>query len=236
MHNPALLDWSAIDTVLLDMDGTLLDLYFDNHFWLEHLPQRYADRHAITVERARAQLTLLFGAQGGTLNWYCVDYWSRELELDIAALKREVEHLIDIRPHVEEFLQRLQRSSRQVWLVTNAHRKSLDIKMERTGIDRWFDRIVSSHDLAAPKEAPEFWQRLRAQFPFEPARALLIDDTASVLRAAQRFGVSHLVTLLQPDSRQARRIDTEFPGILHFDEIMPPVTEVPLGDSSGTVR
>ena len=229
MHNPALLDWREIDTVLLDMDGTLLDLYFDNHFWLEHLPLRYAHRHDTTVERAREHLALLFGAQRGTLNWYCIDYWSRELELDIAELKREVEHLIDIRPHVEEFLQRLQRSPRRVWLVTNAHRKSLDIKLQRTGIDRWFDQIVSSHDLAAPKEAPEFWQRLQALLPFEPARALLIDDTASVLHAAQRFGVGHLLTLLQPDSRQARRIETEFPGILHFDEIMPPADAEPRG-------
>ncbi|HBT55971.1 MAG TPA: haloacid dehalogenase, partial [Pseudomonas sp.] len=33
-----MLNWNAIDTVLLDMDGTLLDLHFDNHFWLEHMP------------------------------------------------------------------------------------------------------------------------------------------------------------------------------------------------------
>lgn len=223
MHNPVFLDWHNIDTVLLDMDGTLLDLYFDNHFWLEHLPQRYALHHDTSLEHARERLTALFSAQRGTLNWYCVDYWSRELQLDIAELKREVEHLIGIRPYVEEFLQRLRQSSRQVWLVTNAHRKSLDIKLRRTGIDRWFNRIVSSHDLAAPKEAEAFWRRLRDDCPFEPSRALLIDDTASVLHAAQDFGVAHLLTLLQPDSRQARRIDTEFPGILHFDEIMPPL-------------
>ncbi|HSB95856.1 MAG TPA: GMP/IMP nucleotidase [Spongiibacteraceae bacterium] len=224
MHNSAvLIDWEKIDTVLLDMDGTLLDLYFDNHFWLEHLPQRYAQRHVTSPERARAHLTALFAAQRGTLNWYCVDYWSRELQLDIAELKREVEHLIGIRPYVEEFLQRLHASPRQVWLVTNAHRKSLDIKMQRTGIDRWFDRIVSSHDLSAPKEAAEFWRHLRESHPFDPARALLIDDTATVLLAAQHFGIAHLLTLLQPDSRQAQRIATEFPGILHFDEIMPPL-------------
>jgi 5'-nucleotidase len=232
MHNPSILDWNAIDTVLLDMDGTLLDLYFDNHFWLEHLPRRYARHHEKSLEHAREHLALLFGAQRGTLNWYCVDYWSRELELDIGELKREVEHLIDIRPHVEEFLQRLHHSARQVWLVTNAHRKSLDLKLQRTGIDRWFDRIISSHDLAAPKEAPEFWQRLQAAYPFEPARALLIDDTASVLHAAQKFGVGHLLTLLQPDSRQAQRIETEFPGILHFDEIMPPAA----GESRGAMQ
>lgn len=222
------LDWNDIDTVLLDMDGTLLDLYFDNHFWLEHLPLRYAARHGVNETHARAHLTDMFAAQRGTLNWYCVDYWSRQLQLDIGELKHEIEHLIAIRPHVEDFLQRLHDSPssdgspRNVWLVTNAHRKSLNIKMKQTRIDRWFDRIICSHDYEQPKESAEFWRRFHAEHPFDPARTLFIDDSASVLQAAQRFGIRHLLTLLQPDSRQARREQTEFPGILHFDEIMPP--------------
>ncbi len=218
----SLLDWNNIDTVLLDMDGTLLDLYFDNHFWLEHLPLRYAERHGMSAEQARIHLIDVFAAQRGTLNWYCVDYWSRQLQLDIGELKREIRHLIAIRPHVDDFLQRLHNSPRQVWLVTNAHRKSLDIKMTHTRIERWFDRILCSHDFAQPKESAEFWQRLRAEHPFEPARTLFIDDSAAVLHAAQQFGIRYLLTLLQPDSRQMRREHTEFPGILHFDEIMPP--------------
>ena len=31
-------DWSRIDHVLLDLDGTLLDLDFDNHFWQTLVP------------------------------------------------------------------------------------------------------------------------------------------------------------------------------------------------------
>jgi putative hydrolase of the HAD superfamily len=216
-----LIDWSAIDTVLLDMDGTLLDLHFDNHFWQEHLPRRYAEHHATSEARARAHLGELFAAQRGQLNWYCLDYWSRELQLDIAALKREVQHLISIRPHVEEFLRHLHASPRQAWLVTNAHRGSLALKLERTGIGRWFDQVISSHDLRAPKEDPAFWAHLQRAHPFEPARALLIDDTAAVLKSAHDFGIGHLLTLLQPDSRQRRREQTDYPGILHFDEIMP---------------
>ena len=216
------LDWNNVDTVLLDMDGTLLDLYFDNHFWLEHLPLRYAERHGVQEEHARTHLAEIFAAQRGTLNWYCVDYWSQQLQLDIGELKREIKHLIAIRPHVEDFLQRLHDSPRQVWLVTNAHRKSLDIKMAHTRIERWFDRIISSHDYAQPKESAEFWQRLRTEHSFDPERTLFIDDSAPVLHSAQQFGIRYLLTLLQPDSRQAHRVQTEFPGILHFDEIMPP--------------
>jgi putative hydrolase of the HAD superfamily len=218
----SLLDWNNIDTVLLDMDGTLLDLYFDNHFWLEHLPARYAERNGIDADQARARLVDAFAAQRGSLNWYCVDYWSQHLQLDIGALKREVRHLIAIRPHVEQFLQRLHDSPRQVWLVTNAHRKSLDLKLHHTGIGAWFDRVICSHDLRVPKEQASFWRLLHSAHPFDPARTLFIDDTSAVLQAAQQFGVRYLLTLLQPDSKQARRDATDFPAILHFDEIMPP--------------
>lgn len=215
------LPWQAIDHVLLDMDGTLLDLYFDNHFWLEHLPRRFAEQHGRDPDEARNEVAQLSASQRGQLNWYCLDYWTRQLNVDIVELKREIQHLIAIRPHVESFLTWLHQSPRAVWLVTNAHRKSLDLKLERTGIDRWFDQLISSHDLAAPKESPLFWQCLHDRFPFDPARTLLIDDTASVLGAARDFGVAHLLTLLQPDSRLARRERGEFPGIVHFDEILP---------------
>lgn len=213
--------WFAIDTVLLDMDGTLLDLYFDNHFWQEYLPRRFAEQHGRPGEEARLELERLFAEQRGTLNWYCVDYWSQRLEIDIGELKREVQHLIAIRPWVESFLSWLHDSDRQVWLVTNAHRKALEIKLERTGIDRWCDQVISSHDFRAPKESSGFWEQLQAAHPFDPARTLLIDDTPSVLAAAQGYGIGHLLTLLQPDSKQAQRERSEFPGIIHFDEIMP---------------
>jgi putative hydrolase of the HAD superfamily len=215
------INWNAIDTVLLDMDGTLLDLHYDNFFWSRHMPVRYAQIHGRDEEESRRQLSARIERARGTLNWYCVDYWSEQLQLDIPALKREIEHMIQVRPHVEDFLTRLGRSDKRVLLVTNAHRKALDIKLARTRLERWFDGIVVSHDLEKPKEEVEFWHRLHALHPFAPERTLLIDDTESVLDAAHRYGIAHLLTLLQPDSQLQKRLDTRFPGIHHFDEIMP---------------
>ncbi|MEP5764082.1 MAG: GMP/IMP nucleotidase [Halieaceae bacterium] len=216
-----MIDWDHIDTVLLDMDGTLLDLHYDNYFWSRHVPRRYAEIHRRDEAESRKQLAQRFEQARGSLSWYCVDYWSEQLQLDIPSLKQEVQHMISVRPYVEDFLRRLQKSDKRVLLVTNAHRKVLDLKLSATGIGSWFDAMVVSHELSAAKEEIEFWHRLHALHPFQPARTLLIDDTESVLDAAHRYGIAHLLTLLQPDSKLQKRLDTRFPGIHHFDEIMP---------------
>ena len=216
-----MIDWNAIDTVLLDMDGTLLDLHFDNHFWMEHLPRLYAAEHQISEEESSAHLQRTFHSGEGTLQWYCLDHWSEQLGMDIPALKRELQHMIRLRPFALEFLTQLHASPRDVVMVTNAHRKTLEIKMDNVDITAWFDRVVVSHDLQSPKEDQAFWHKLQDIHPFDPARTLLIDDTESVLDSARRYGIVHLLTLLQPDSQRQKRVDTRFPGIHHFDEIMP---------------
>jgi putative hydrolase of the HAD superfamily len=146
--------------------------------------------------------------------------------MDIPALKRELQHMISLRPHAIEFLTRLHHSHRDVVMVTNAHRKTLEIKMDNVDITHWFDRVVVSHDLQSPKEEQAFWYKLQDLHPFDPTRTLLIDDTEQVLESARIYGIAHLLTLLQPDSQRQKRIDTRFPGIHHFDEIMP--AETPL--------
>ena len=216
-----MIDWQQIDTVLLDMDGTLLDLHYDNFFWLSHVPKRYAEIHDKDEEASRQALHSRFEASRGTLDWYSVDYWSEQLQVDVPALKHEIQHMIQVRPHVEDFLRRLHHSDKKLVLVTNAHRKALELKLANTDIERWFDAIVVSHDFKVPKEEIEFWHRLHALHPFVPSRTLLVDDTESVLDSAHRYGISHLLTLLQPDSKLQKRLDTRFRGIHHFDEIMP---------------
>ena len=216
-----MIDWRAIDTVLLDMDGTLLDLHFDNYFWLRHLPSRYAQHHEIRPEEAADMLHRLIDAKRGSLEWYCLDYWSERLSLDIRALKEEVQHLIAERPHAVSFLTALKAAGKKRVLITNAHRQSLELKISLTGIGSELDEMISSHDYGYPKEDRRFWDRLRETISFDTDKTLFIDDSLSVLRAAEAYGIRQLIAIHQPDSR-ADRIDTgHFPAIHHFDEIMP---------------
>lgn len=216
-----MINWQSIDTVLLDMDGTLLDLHFDNYFWAEHLPKRYAEIHGESFDRVQERLAAQIAAEEGRLQWYCLDFWSETLSLDICALKAEVQHKIQVRPYVEEFLGRLRGLGKKVVLVTNAHRAGMLLKFESTQLDQWLDLVVSSHDYQQPKEAQAFWQQLALQLPFDPARTLFIDDTVRVLDSARQYGIAHLLAIHQPDSQIERYIN-QYPAIRHFDEIMPP--------------
>lgn len=216
-----MINWHDIDTVLLDMDGTLLDLHFDNYFWVNHLPQRYAELQNVDLQIAKSRLEKYISSHEGTLKWYCLEFWSEALQVDIRSLKVEIKHKIQVRPHVEEFLTRLRQHHKKLLLITNAHPQSLSLKLEVTAIDRWLDIIISSHEFQQPKEAQEFWQQLQAREHFDPARTLFVDDTVRILDSAKKFGIQHLLCIHQPDSQQPRRIEG-YPAIYHFDEIMPP--------------
>ena len=206
-------DWDAIDTVLLDMDGTLLDLRFDNWFWQQLVPSRYAQAHSLPLERVRDLLRPMFNGVTGTLPWYCIDYWSRELELDLRLLTRESLEQVKFLPGAPGFLNRLRTSGKRIALVTNAHPDTLAIKDEKVNIKAYVDACYSSHDFGAPKEHADFWPKLLQTESFAPQRTLFVDDSLPVLRCARSFGIAHLRAVRRPDTGQPPKPTDDFVAI-----------------------
>ncbi len=215
-----MLDWSAIDTVLLDMDGTLLDLHFDNYFWLQHLPQRYSEISGIALHDAKAMLKAEYDVLQGKLEWYCLDYWAKRLQLPITELKREVMDKIAMRPDAPAFLQALLDSGRQVVLVTNAHPDSLSLKIERTELARYISQLISTHEFGVTKEQQALWQQLQQRLGFDPARTLFVDDSLPILQAAADFGIRHLLAVANPDSQQPSRDIRDFAAISDYSVLL----------------
>ncbi len=209
--------WSEVSTVLLDMDGTILDLHFDNHFWLEHLPLRYSEKMAISLEEAKEKLKNDYLAVAGTINWYCLDYWAARTQLSIKDLKREVQHLIQLRSDAKNFLKALKASGREVILVTNAHPEALSLKIERTQLDQYFDTLYSTHDFGVTKESQLLWQRLQAKQRFECHKTLFIDDSLDILKSAQQFGIKHLLAVANPDSKKPTNIIDGYESVTDFN-------------------
>ena len=216
-----MLNWSDVDTVLFDMDGTLLDLHFDNYFWEQFVPQAVATKTGISAELAWEQLRTEYRSMHGKLDWYCIDYWTDRLQLDIQAMKESARDRIAIRANVEPMLAQLRQMNKKLLLVTNAHPGSLELKMQHTGLHRHFDRTISSHALGKAKENPGFWQTLRHHEPFEPGRSVLFDDNLQVLRQARAEGIKHLYAIKQPDSRRDPVPAEEFVQIDDFADIIP---------------
>jgi 5'-nucleotidase len=197
-----MLNWSQIETVLLDMDGTLLDLHFDNHFWMEHTPKAYARKHNMPLKQAKSQLQKQNDAVYGQLQWYCLDYWQQELDLPIVELKREISHLIQLREDSVPFLDALKAAGKRVVLVTNAHPDSLSLKLEMTQLDQHIDELISCHQFGESKESQNLWCQLQQHVKFDPATTLFVDDSERILQAAEKFGIQHLLAVANPDSKK----------------------------------
>ncbi|WP_105200370.1 MULTISPECIES: GMP/IMP nucleotidase [unclassified Pseudoalteromonas] len=214
-------NWANIDTVLLDMDGTLLDLHFDNHFWLELIPQAYAKRHQISLVEARDIIAQRYEEVHGQLQWYCLDYWQQELQLPIMELKREIQHLISIRDDAIVFLKALKAAGKELILLTNAHRDSLSLKVEMTELDQYLDLLISTHDYGVSKEEQSLWQQVQEDLKFDKERTLFVDDSAAVLASAKRFGIGHLLAVANPDSKQPSRQLAGYENITDYRDILP---------------
>lgn len=218
--------WDRIDTVLLDLDGTLLDLAFDNYFWREVVPAAYAASRALTVDEARTALLPRFRAIEGTLNWYCIEHWSRELELDVVTMKRAVAERIAWLPGAREFLRSTRAAGKRLVLLTNSHPQTLQIKDERTGVTAFLDAAFSSHQFGAPKENPAFWAAIRAVEPFDLERTMFVDDSPPVLRAARTAGVRWVYGVRLPSSARGGwssepRDHGAFPAVDSIGELAP---------------
>lgn len=209
-----------VEYVLLDLDGTLLDKYFDDYFWLHLVPEKYAEKHDMTFGRAREYLLSTYKGHEGTLKWTDLDFWSRELDLDIPALKEQLRHLIEVHPHAEDFLKEMRRRKKRIYLFTNAHYKSVNLKFKKTGIGRYFDAVITSNEIGSPKEDLAFWEKAQERIGFEREKTLFVDDTEEILYTARDFGIRYLLFKGRASSKEEPRSSAEFLSITDFNELL----------------
>jgi HAD superfamily hydrolase (TIGR01509 family) len=206
-------DWSAIDTVLLDLDGTLLDQAYDNHIWRDLIPQRYAVKRGLELGEAYAEIERLFEGRSGTLDWYDIEYWNRTLGVDVGDLHREVRTHVAWLPGARDFLARMRAMGKRLVLLTNSHPIALEVKHEQTGVLDHLDAAASSQEFGAPKEDPRFWAAARARFGFDPARSLFADDNSRMLEAARLAGVRWVYGIRHWDTKGSRRVHVDHPAV-----------------------
>lgn len=202
------------------MDGTLLDLYFDDYFWRHLVPEKYAERHNISFGAAKDFLYRTYKSHEKTLNWCDIDFWSKELKLDIPALKEQIRHLIEVHPHVIEFLKLMKERNKKIFMLTNAHYKTVKIKFRKTQIGEYFDEVLCSFNVGHPKEDLAFWQGAEKRLKFDKETSLFIDDTEDVLVTAREYGIRYLLFKARASSKIQPKKTQEFLTIHDFRELM----------------
>lgn len=209
-----------IQYILLDMDGTLLDLYFDDYFWGHLVPETYAEKHDMSFGVAKDYLYKTYKSHEKTLNWCDIDFWSKELRLDIPALKEQIRHLIEVHPHVIDFLKLMKKQKKKIYLLTNAHYKTVKIKFRKTRIGEYFDDVLCSFNVGHPKEYIEFWQKAQKRLKFDKEHSLFIDDTEDVMKTAREYGIKYLLFKTHASSKLEPKKTKDFLTIHDFRELM----------------
>jgi putative hydrolase of the HAD superfamily len=215
------LDWSSVDDVLLDLDGTLLDRDFDNVFFEEELPRRYARLNRMDDTAARDKVFALYRSVEGELAWTDLHYWTRVLGIDVVALTRELAGRIRYLPGAETFLAHLRNLGKRVTVLTNAHADGVAIKCQQTGVDQRVDRIVTAFEVGSLKMRQAYWPACQQLVGFDPARALYIDDDEACLDAARTFGIRYLYHSARSSTTRPPHPSPRYPSLLSLLHLLP---------------
>src|SRR5207247_1169360 len=178
--------------------------------------------HGLAVDEAWERLLTMCRAVEGELKWTDLHYWSKTLEIDVVALTKELEHLITCHPDAVEFLRHLRARGKRVHVLTNAHAAGVEIKIARTRIDRYVDRIVNAFEVGHLKTRPEYWPTCQRLLGFEPSRSLYVDDDEACLAAAQQYGIGYLYHRSKSSSRLPAQASSRYVSIESLHALITP--------------
>ena len=184
---------------LIDLDGVILDTKYDNYFWQEYIPKIYAQLNDMPIADAINVTHSLFHYKKKTKDWYDIVYWSNMLGIDIAKEKEKKDNMdkISLKEGSLEILNLLKLRGKKLFLITNAHRTTLNIKLKKFDISKYFDEMICSHELAYIKEDIQFWHVLRVKLKLDYKYSVLVEDTFDNINSAYHAGLNNFVYISQ---------------------------------------
>lgn len=165
------------DLVSFDMQGSLTESAFSDHFWRELLPREYARLKGLSLAKAKQELGAQFTAmdQYDPL-YYDAEYWIRHCECDRTL--REILDASEVRPTMMpgamEALERIGAEYPMIILSATTHSF---IDVELGALKNKFERVFSSFDdFGLAGKPPEVYEKVARLMGAEPGRCLHVGD------------------------------------------------------------
>ncbi|HJV06504.1 MAG TPA: HAD family phosphatase [Chromobacteriaceae bacterium] len=184
----------SIDAVLFDLDGLMVDTEsISGNAW------RLAGQElgvvvpeemilgmvglSVTLSVAYAARYLGDSALAEQLSQAGRRHYHRQLQEGELNLKNGIENVLDWVVSVE-----LPRA-----VATSTQRKLADIKLQRTGLSRYFDVTVAGDEVEHPKPHPDIYLTAARRLKVAPERCLVLEDSLYGMQAALAAGMRVIV-------------------------------------------
>src|SRR5690625_35905 len=173
-----------IETVLFDLDGTLINSNELIYLSFAHTMETYGFK--FTAEELKAF--------NGPPLWDTFNKFNPGQEEKMIQTYREHNHLIHddyvrVFPYVIETIKQLKDKNIQIGIVTSKMRSGVTHGLTFTTLDQYIDTVVTVDDVTHSKPHPESVIKAMEQLNGEPRTTLMVGDNSHDILAGQRAGV-----------------------------------------------
>jgi FMN phosphatase YigB (HAD superfamily) len=166
--------------ISFDLDGTLVDAAYGNVVWNHGIPEEYAKKYGMSFEAARDYIMNEYRAVGdGDILWYHIEHWLAKFDLAVPphVLLDRFERHIAVHDGVAEVLRQLSRKGYRMIVASNAARIFVEKELAYTGLEPFFERIISAtSDYRIVKKGEAFYRKLLAELDMAPDELVHVGD------------------------------------------------------------
>lgn len=168
-----------IKVISFDFDGTIAKHTFADAFWLEGVPQLYAQHHQVDITTAKQLLFEEYDKIGDNrIEWYDPGYWFDRfnLQTDWKKMLTDLQKNVEIYPEAPSVLKRL--STHYALIISsNAKKEFITVQLEQSKLHDYFTEIFSStSDFHTIKKVTEFYAMICKKLRIEPHEMIHVGD------------------------------------------------------------